>query len=164
MIIIDTNIISTFCRIDQLPILFQLFPQDKFGITPAVYDELMEAIPLGFSFLEQAKSSIESGDLQIIPLQPEEIQSKQNLPRSFGPGDLESVIICQHRSYVLLTNDKRLRNFCKDEGITFYDLPMLLRALWENGVYPKQKVRQFISEIEAKENMVIKKKEEIFQD
>ena len=43
MILIDNNILSTFARVDQLELLFRLFPKDSLGVPPAVYDELIEA-------------------------------------------------------------------------------------------------------------------------
>jgi len=119
VIIIDTNIISTFCRVDQLSLLFRLFCKDKFGIVSAVYDELMEAIRLGDSFLEKVQSSIDSGELQLISLHPDELRAKQGLHRSFGSVDLASIIVCRERSYILLTNDKRVKNFCQKKVSLF---------------------------------------------
>ena len=52
MIIIDTNIISTFCRIDELPLLYKLFPKHDFGIPATVFDEVMKALQAGYSSLE----------------------------------------------------------------------------------------------------------------
>lgn len=164
MIIIDTNILSTFSRIDQIFILFKLFPKEKLAITSAVYDEMIEAIISGFSFMEKAKSLIDTGSIQLITLNVDEVLAKQDLPTSFGSGELECVTICKHRSYILLTNDKRVRNYCKSENITVYDLPMLLRAIWENEILSKEKVRQLVIEIETKENMVIKNKDLIFKE
>lgn len=164
MIIIDTNIISTFCRINKLTLIFKLFPNDTFGITPAVYDEMMEAIRLGYSFLKIAKSLVDKNDLQLISLKPDELQLKQTLPRSFGSGDLECIVVSKKRKYELLTNDKRIINYCKLESITVYDLPIILRAFWENGICSKKEVHRMIDEIENKENMVIKNKKFILTD
>jgi len=144
--------------------LFKLFPNEKFGITSAVYDEMMEAIICGFSFLEKTKNLVDARSIQLITLNVEEVLAKQELPSSFGSGELECVAICRQRSFTLLTNDKRVRNYCKSENITVYDLPMLLRALWENKIYSKKKVRQLVDKIEEKENIVIKNKNIIFED
>jgi len=77
---------------------------------------------------------------------------------------LESLTIAKRRSLILLTNDKRVRNFCQSEGVVVYDLPMLLRALWTNGIRKKQEVEALATEIENKEHMVIKRKDQIFED
>ena len=163
MIIVDNNIISTFTRVRQLELLFQLFPKDALGIPPAVYDEMMDAIRQDCAFLEAAAEMVQNERLQIATLTPAEIAAKQILPSSFGVGDAECVIICQTRNDTLLTNDRRVRNFCRAEGIAVYDLPQLLRALWENGILSKQRVRRLASEMEAAENMTIKNKESIFK-
>src|SRR5262249_19742925 len=92
------------------------------------------------------------------------ITAKQSLPASFGPGDAECVILCQTRGDTLLTNDRRVRNFCRTEGIDVFDLPQLLRALWENGILSKQRVRRLADEMEVAEHMVIRNKEAIFQE
>ncbi len=137
MILVDNNILSTFCRVGQLALLFRIFPKDTLGISPAVYDEAVEAIRLGCAFLEVVPRMVSEGQLQIIPLTSEEISAKHSLPRSFGAGDAESVIICRTRQDTLLTNDRRVRNYCRAEAIPVFDLPQLLRALWENGVVSK---------------------------
>ncbi|MBI1924160.1 hypothetical protein HYR99_07900 [Candidatus Poribacteria bacterium] len=163
MILVDNNILSTFARVKQLKLLFQLFPKDALGIPPAVHDEMMDAIRQGYMFLEAVAEMVRNGRLQIVTLTPVEIAAKQTLPSSFGAGDAECVIICQTRGDTLLTNDRRVRNFCRAGGIAIFDLPQLLRALWENGVLSKRRVRRLVDEIEVAENMVIKNKEAIFK-
>jgi predicted nucleic acid-binding protein len=163
MILVDNNILSTFARVGQLELLFQLFPKDTPGVPPAVHDEMMGAIRLGCVFLEEAAEMVQNGRLQIVPLTSAEIAARQNLPASFGAGDAECVILCQTRGDTLLTNDRRVRNFCRTEGVAVFDLPQLLRALWENGILSKRRVRRLVDEMEVAENMVIKNKEAIFK-
>lgn len=98
MIIVDTNIISTFCRVDKFSLLYKLFPKSELGIPAAVYDEMMEAIRLGYSFLNRAKLYVENGDLHLFSLTPQELQLKQNLPDSFGACDLECIIIMNKKT------------------------------------------------------------------
>ena len=37
MLLADTNILSTFAKIDQAPLLLQLFAAQRIGVVPAVY-------------------------------------------------------------------------------------------------------------------------------
>ena len=129
MILLDNNILSTFARVHELDLLFRLFPKDKLGVSPTVHDEMMHAIRLGCSFLEPAAQVIRGGRLDIVPLTPAEISAKQGLPSSFGAADAECTIVCRERGDTLLTNDRRVRNFCRTAGIIVFDLPQLLRAL-----------------------------------
>ncbi|MCZ6681175.1 MAG: hypothetical protein O7E52_28480 [Candidatus Poribacteria bacterium] len=105
---------------------------------------------------------IQNGRLQIVPLTPAEITARQALPLSFGTGDTECVIICETRGNTLLTNERRVCNFCRTAGIAVFDLPQLLRALWGNGILSEQHVRHLVDEMEAAESMVIRNKESIF--
>jgi predicted nucleic acid-binding protein len=163
MILIDNNILSTFARVDQLELLFLLFPKDSLGVPPAVYDELTEAVRLGCRFLEPAAELITQGRLQIVPLTATEIAAKCKLPASFGAGDADCVIIAQQRGTPLLTNDRRVRNSCREQGLTVFDLPQLLRALWENGILSRNRVRRLTDEMEVAENLVIRNKAAIFE-
>jgi hypothetical protein len=163
MIIVDSNIISSFCLINQFSLLFKLFPNQPFGIPPAVYDEVIEAIRLGYHFLETMQTLIDGNDVQLISLNPDEMRLKQTLPLSFGAGDIECIIVNRRSSHILLTNDRRVINFCKSERTQVYDLPIILRAFWVRKILSRQKVKELIQEIELKENMVINNKENIVQ-
>jgi hypothetical protein len=164
MIIIDSNIISSFCLINQFSLLFKLFPNQPFGIPPAVYDEIIGAIQLGYHFLETMRTLIDDDDVQLISLNPDEMRLKQHLPLSFGAGDIECIIVTRRPSHILLTNDRRVVNFCKSERTQVYDLPIILRAFWVSNILPRQKVNELILEIELKENMVIKSKKTILHN
>lgn len=163
MIIIDTNIISTFCRIDELPLLYKLFPKHDFGIPATVFDEVMKALQAGYSSLENVFHYIKSDKLQLLSLTPNELLLKPNLPTSFGTSDLDCIIISKRRSHILLTNDKRLKNYCLSNNIVVYDLPEILRNLWKNGIVSKKRLRYLVSEIEKKDTIFIKNKEEIYK-
>lgn len=163
MILLDNNILSTFARVGQLELLFRLFPRDTLGVAPAVHDEFMRAISLGCHFLEPAAELINQGRLHIVPLTAREIAAKPGLPTSFGAGDADCVIIAHQRKFPVLTNDRRVRNFCREQGLAVFDLPQLLRALWENGVLSHGRVRRLTDEMEAAENMVIRNKDAIFE-
>jgi predicted nucleic acid-binding protein len=132
-------------------------------VPPAVYDELIEAIRFGCQFLQPAAQLIDQGRLRIIPLTAREIVAKPKLPASFGAGDSDCVIIAQHRKWPILTNDRRVRNFCREQGLTVFDLPQLLRALWENGILSRTRTHRLVGEIELGENMVIRNKDAIFE-
>jgi hypothetical protein len=145
-----------------MELLFRLFPKDIFGIPPAVHDEMMEAIRRGFGFLESIAHAVKEHRVEIVPLTSDEVVKKQTLPISFGAGDAECLVIREVRDYTLLTNDRRVRNYCRAEGISVFDLPQLLRALWENRIIAKRRVRRLLEQMEHAENMVIKNKEAIF--
>jgi predicted nucleic acid-binding protein len=163
MIVCDTNILSTFARVGVLKLLFKLFPKHEFVIPKAVYEEIMEAVRYGATFLYSVLALVDSGQIRLLSLTPEEERDKSTLPQSFGPGELEGVVICARRRSIFLTNDKRVRNYCQEHRIEVYDLVLLLRTLWRKGAVSRKKVQKIVSDIERLEKIVFKNKSDIFK-
>lgn len=92
----------------------------------------------------------------------DEILGRQKPPPSLDSGEAESITVCQTRGAAFLTNDRRARNFCREEGVEVFDLIDMLRALWKLQVCSKRQVSQLVDDIETREGMVIKHKERIF--
>jgi predicted nucleic acid-binding protein len=46
MFLCDTNILSTFAKIDRMQLLLHLFARDEMAVVPAVYEELQQGIRL----------------------------------------------------------------------------------------------------------------------
>jgi predicted nucleic acid-binding protein len=164
MIIVDNNILSTFAKIDRLDILFQLFPQTQIGIVPAVYNELRIGVRKGHVQLKQVMEMVQQKRIRLITLTEEEIFLKPYFPVSFDEGELESVAVCKSRKIILLTNERSVKNWCIKEDIKCADLPDLLRACWQSTVISKEEVKSLIEDIEEKDNITFRSKEEIFKD
>jgi len=162
MILLDTNIIGTCALIGAMDLLFALFAKDEIGVTPAVYAELVGGVREGRQFLQTAVELVERGKLTMLTLTAEEVIQRLNLPPSLAEGEAESIALCKSRGAAFVTNDRRARNFCRSAGIEVFDLVDLLRALWKLDVCSKRKVRQLVTDIETKEGMVIKQKQQIF--
>jgi len=162
MILLDTNIIGTFALIGAINLLFALFAKDEIGVASAVYAELVAGVREGRQFLHPAVELVESGELTLFALTAEEVIQRLNLPSSLGEGEAESITLCKSRGAAFVTNDRRARSFCLSAGIEVFDLIDILRSFWKLGVCSKRKVRQLVADIETKEGMVIKHKEEIF--
>ena|SRR6266404_2814119 len=164
MILVDTNILGTFARVNALELLFALFRREEIGLAPAVYAELLAGIREGRQFLQAAIDVIESGRLKLIALTADEVVQRQKLPASLDDGEAESIVLCQVRDAAFITNDRRARNFCLSQHIEVFDLIDILRALWKLGIRSKRSVRQLVKEIEGKERMVIKHRDRIFDE
>ncbi len=57
-----------------------------------------------------------------------------------------------------------MKNWCAKENIKHADLPDLLRACWQSEAMSKKEVKTLIEEIEEKDNITFRSKEEIFRD
>ena len=78
-------------------------------------------------------------------------------------GEAESIVVCDVRNWIFLTNDKRARNYCREIGVQVLDLVGLLHALWKEGVCESRFVQALCARMEAAEGMTIPNKEAIFR-
>jgi len=165
MDIADTNIVSTFARVDSIPLLLDLLKVDRIYVTAATYHELRKAVKVGCDFLKPVVEAIAAGiPIDLIELSRQEILTTNTLPDSLGPGEAESIAACIHRPRTsLLTSDKRARNLCRERTLPCRHLPGILRDLWTRGTTTKSTVKGLIEKIETEQGMVIKNKSAILE-
>ncbi|MBU1487382.1 hypothetical protein KKH56_04960 [bacterium] len=163
MIVIDNNILSTLAKIEKIDILFEVFDPEEIAIVPGVYEELRNGLNRGYFLLSEVMNLVSQEKIKLLPLTEEEILLKSELPVSFDKGERECLVVCKLRRFKLVTNEKSVKNFCDREEIDYMDLPDLLRTLWRTELYSKDEVRELVREIEAKDNVVFKSPEEIFE-
>ena len=160
-LVFDTDVLSTFGKIRRLDLLKELFPNAGFFIPPSVYNELFKARERGYEFVDYV---IESGILEVMPLNKEELEFLGRLReerKSLGLGELEGVSICKHREYILVTNDITAKKVCDQYGIKIIDLSMILKSLLEVKILMSDELRALIDEIERKDRVIIKDKDDI---
>jgi predicted nucleic acid-binding protein len=160
-LVFDTDILSTFGKIKRLDLLSVLFPNTGFFIPHSVYNELFKARERGYEFVDYV---IESGILEVIPLNKEELEFLSRLKEeriSLGLGELEGVSICKHRKYILVTNDIPAKKVCDQYGIEFVDLSVILKSLLIAEVLTDDELKALIDEIERKDKVVIKDRDDI---
>ncbi|HJH25874.1 MAG TPA: hypothetical protein C5S37_03665 [Methanophagales archaeon] len=160
-LVFDTDILSTFGKIRRLDLLKKLLPNVRFFVPSSVYNELFKARERGYEFVDYV---IESGILEVIPLNKEELEFLGRLReerKSLGLGELEGVSICKHREYVLVTNDITAKKVCDQYGIKIIDLSMILKSLLEVKILMSDELGALIDEIERKDRVIIKDKDDI---
>ena len=64
MILADTNILSTFAKIDQLRLLLRLFGDNRLGAVPAVYEEFRAGVNKGYADLQAVVKLIQQGQIE----------------------------------------------------------------------------------------------------
>ena len=162
MILLDTNIISTFSKIGKFELLYDIFNKEILYISPNVFEELKKAKDKGYSFVDRIFYLILKKKLQIISLNQEEILKTINIPNSLAAGEKDSIILCKERNGIFITNEKKVINYCKKEKINYFDLIDILKAMYDLMDYSKEKIISLINKIERKDNIIIRNKEEIF--
>jgi predicted nucleic acid-binding protein len=164
MILCDTNILSTFAKIDQLRLLLQLFVDDELALVPAVYEELQEGIRRGYVSLQATSAHIRQGSMTVLTPNTQEVFDKDALPRSFDAGERETIAIAKSRGYAILTNETHVKNWCERMGLAYWDLPRILRALWRTDLLTKEQVHELVEQIEMKDRVIFKNQEAIFEE
>jgi len=161
MILVDTNILSTFGKVGGLKLLFELF-QTKLSVSSNVFCEISIAYEKEYSFAKSVLDCIKNEKIDVVAVDQEDLPYMLGLPKSFGPGERDSIAICENRGYVFLSNEKKVYNYCKKHGIQCLLLPHLLKSLWKENILNKEDVKELITEIESKDNIVIADKDSIF--
>jgi predicted nucleic acid-binding protein len=164
MILVDTNILSSFAKIDRLELLFMVFRQKTLCISPNVFQELKDAKDKRYDFVEPIFDLLQYHKLKLLPMEEDEYLLMLQLPKYLGKGELDSIAICTRRNYSLLSNERKVIKFCEENGIDHFDLNGILNALWMFDIVSKEEVVLIIKEMEEKDNLKIVSKDEIFKN
>jgi predicted nucleic acid-binding protein len=164
VVLADTNILSTFAKINELSLLRQLFAEEGIGVVPAVHEELHQGVSKGYVALQAAIELIQRRQVNLVMPTAEETLEKSTLPPSFDAGERETVAVAKARGAKVLTNERLVKNWCQQAGIQYWDLPGILRALWRTNLLRKEQVRNLVTQIEAKDRIVFRDQEQIFAE
>jgi predicted nucleic acid-binding protein len=151
-IILDTNIVSTFIKIEKLPLLASLFPNHVLTMSKGVKEELTASL---FQDIPIDETS----------LSPDEFLFFDKFAKrygSLGKGELECITICISRSIPMLTNDRKAKNVAIENGVLCWDLPEILRALLLKHLVDPDQLEILIKSIEDEDNIVFKNKVRLF--
>jgi len=158
IVVSDTDILSTFGKIGALKHLKRLF--EEIYIPPVVYEELRRAKEIGFGFVDELIENV-----QVLNLSEAEYSEFVRLAeheKYLHSGELQGIVLCTHRNGVLLTNDKKAREFCKANNIVYFDIKGILRAFYKQRLLREEEIRNLVGAIEDKDNTRIKDFEAVF--
>lgn len=158
IVVSDSDILSMFGKAGAVSYLKQLF--GEIYIPPAVYEELRRAKEIGFDFVDELIDNVE-----ILNLSGDEYSEYVRLVKDeqyLHSGELQGIVLCRNRNGVLLTNDRRAKNFCKRDDIIYFDIKGILRAFYKEMVFNEEETRSLVKKIEERDNTRIKGFEEIF--
>ena len=164
MILADTNVLSTFAKINQLPLLIRCFASDQVGTVPAVYEEVQRGVQKGYTRLQAVVDLVQQQQIALVVPTEQEIFKKATLAASFGEGEREIMAVAVTLDYAILTDETLVKNWCRRTGMTCWDLPGVLRALWRTKLLPKDEVRKLLEQIEASDRIIFKNKEQILKE
>ena len=159
IVVSDSDVLSMFGKVGVVQHLKQLF--GEICIPPAVYEELIRAKEIGFEFVDELIVKV-----RILNLSEKEYSEFVRLTEDekyLHSGELQGIVLCKHRNGVLLTNDKKAKNFCKSNNITYFDAKGILRAFYKKEVLKEGGIKDLAKEIEEKDNTRIKDFNGVFE-
>ncbi len=156
-VISDTDILSTFGKIDRVNLAQRLF--QHVHVAPAVYWELLQAERMGFLWVASIKAAVE-----LLPLTASESQQAERLSLRYpqlGSGEIESFVLAQTHHLLCLTNDRQAKAVARALALPYLDLEEILRAVKTRQLLTVEALSRVIAEIEEQDHTRITAKDQI---
>ena len=163
MVFVDTDVLSTFAKIERLPLLFAVFDQETLNIAEAVENEVKRGVSKGFSFSNDIISLQMQGRIRTHHTTPADQVFMISLPQTLDAGESESMALCKRFAAIFASNERRVMHYCKANEIDCINLDRILRALWELQILTQTDVRKVITEIEIKDQHKFRSMDLIFK-
>lgn len=160
-IVFDTNVLSTFIKINRLDLLKIVFGKQEFLIPQSVYTELSASKEYGSIFIGTVSKSGLFGKISLSK-EENELVIKLREYKILGEGEIEALAVSKIRGVVLVTNDIKAKSVAESFGVKVVDLLDILRFCLKSR-FTKYDIEKIIEEIETKDNIIIKNKELIFR-
>jgi len=148
MAIFDTDILSTFAKINRLDLIKRLF--GMICITPMIKEELLAPLEYGYKFPLQ----ILSDSTVIIPREGE-LSLYSNFRTKLGKGEAEAISIARTRKLSFATNDKIAQEIAKENGVNTISIQAILKALLEKHFLSHVEFFELIKDMELKDGLII---------
>ncbi len=147
-IILDTNVLSLFARVDRLDLLQRVFAAARspigFFITPAIYAELATGYERGVLYLAAPIQMVESGQVQVLDVLRADRLFISSLPARLATGEAEAIALCHRLNFVFVTHDRKAINFCERMGIPAIRLVSLLDRLRKAGLVTTDEIDRML--------------------
>ena len=153
LVVVDTDILSMFAKVDAIAILGQLLGPDRVATTPAIRDEIAVPLQYGYEFPLQALAQT-----AVAPLTGQawlEYERLRATGGSLGRGELEAIALCKTEGAAFATNDLVARRFAFEQGVHVISLQAILRGLWLSGVCGKPEVRVLLERIKRADRLEV---------
>jgi len=154
-VIVNTDILSIFAKIDAINLLNLLFG-GKIAMTSRIRDEILVPLTYGYAFPRNV-STVETVSLTNKALE-EYLRFQENV--TLGRGELEAIAYCKAEKCIFVTNDTKARKFAEAEGVSVVSFQALLKALWKKKLKTKKEVREILNNIIETDNLAVSREVE----
>ena len=143
-IILDTDFLSSFLKIDQLPLVRDFYGTEKLLVPPAVYREvsLTDFLPkLASLSWVRIEDPAPPGDLG-------RIESFASL----GRGEREAILLARkHEASLLLMNDNKARREARRLSLDAVNVPAFLLSCKLDGFVDGKEIRRLVQALQEKD-------------
>ncbi len=139
-VLLDTNVLSKFAKINRLDLLPQIFPPPIY-ITPMIRQELEVGLSKRFEYLSQVLNLVDAGQIEVLPTN----HDKQNLSSKLQAGESEAIPICYKLGLIFITHDRKAINYCDRMGIGCVPLTDLIEELQVAGLLTALEVDKLLT-------------------
>ncbi len=172
MILHDSNILSTFAKIDRVDLLFQIFNRTTLYLSGNVAAELQVGVQYGYSDLQRVLDLIEqpgpSTAFEIVRAGTAEHLLYPRIPfypqdqRRHLKGEIDTIALAWTHRATVVCNERKVYRFCREnhyQTILCLRLEDLLRSLWVSGLATQSDVRALIINIETLDRVRVNRSE-----
>jgi predicted nucleic acid-binding protein len=149
-VVSDTDLLSTFSRIDRLDILSSIY--NSILVPPSVALEL-----------KRGEIKLSGKNFSTVDLTREEIMLLGKMDSRLGRGERECLSVAKFRKLPLASNDRVVHQVCKKEKLDYFNLQRLLRFAILREVLSLREARDIVRAVELNERTLIKNQREIFK-
>jgi predicted nucleic acid-binding protein len=153
MILVDTDILSALIKIDQLDALYAVFLVDRLQIVTAVLEELSADSLDRRVLIPPILDAIDRQRLEIVSLTDSERAFSDKLSKTLGQGERLTIAAAYARQAIVVSNESRVRHWCRQLSVECVNLPAILRGLWTSGIRSSDEVSAMIGDLQIHDRM-----------
>ena len=142
MIVADTDFLSSFVKIDELNLVFQVFKAKEIVITEAVYSELKE-----YPVFDLLLPYFSANENKIIVKKV----SAKDFPEHLGNGERESIALAKVNKAKLLMSDRVAGRYAEKVGVKVIDIPAFLFYCKEKKILNTSQLKTILSKLKVKD-------------
>ncbi|MGK7904068.1 MAG: hypothetical protein AB4352_22190 [Hormoscilla sp.] len=143
-IILDTDFLSAFLKIERLPLIRELYQVEALYIPAAVYQEVAAG--------EQLPRLLAVSWMQVVYPNPEQLLFNYDALRGLGAGEKEAIALAlEMQSSVLLSNDNQARRIATSLGVNVANIPAFLLACKIAGLLNSEAMGDLITSLQEKD-------------
>lgn len=151
-VIVDTDVLSIFAKVDALDVLDSYFGEGRYVITPGIQAELAVPLQYGYGFPQAILERVETTGLS-------DREWKTHIStvtdKRIGRGESEAIAVCVVRKWIFVTNDSQAARVAQSTGVQTVSFPALVRGIWLRGILDKSQTERLLIDIQKADRLSI---------